>query len=767
MRKRLFASTGGLLVLMLSACGGGGGGGGTAPINSTPTPTPTPTPMPTPTPTPTPTPVPNINYDTPEYQRSNGASAHGAITAYQAGATGQGVKIAVIDTGINPALAEFTGRIDPASSDVAGSRGVGDSDGHGTAVAAVAAAGRNDLGIHGVAFDAAIVSLRADQPGSCESEDGCAFYDNALAAGVDAARLAGARVINMSLGGSSPSNSLLNAMQRAVNSGIVIVISAGNDGEKPEGGNPDPLALVPAQYFPGNVIIAGSVGVSNGAGGTNLDQISTFSNRAGTGADYYLTALGYRDLAPDQDGTMYYWSGTSFSAPVITGAVALLAQAFPNLTAGQIISILYDTADDLGEVGVDKVYGRGRLNINRAFQPIGTTKLAGTSMETGSGTSGTLPESAGDSDDPDGKLGVIILDGYSRAFSMNLAAGLRRAEPRKPLHGALAGGTVRNSAVAAGPVAVALTVADRSAGQGLIDISQLGIGPEDAARAKLIAGSAIARLDDRTAAAFGFAQGAKAMERRLSGADAGAFLIARDIGGDPGFAARRGTSMALRRNLGPVNMTASYENGSVWQELETSATGSPYRWTSVALDRDFGKTFLSAGVSRLDEKRTLLGGRVGEAFGGAGGSTSLFFDLEARRDLGSNLSATLRARRGWTSFDGGSFTTAAYAVDVQKLGVLGPNDRLGLRVSQPLRIEKGGFGLMLPTGYSYETLTAENSWSSFSLTPSGRELDTELSYSRPVAGGWLGGNLYARRQPGHIKSAPADVGGAIRFTLGF
>ena len=92
---------------------------------------------------------------------------------------------------------------------------------------------------------------------------------------------------------------------------------------------------------------------------------------------------------------------------------------------------------------------------------------------------------------------------------------------------------------------------------------------------------------------------------------------------------------------------------------------------------------------------------------------------------------------------------------------------LGLRIAQPLRIEKGGFALMLPTAYGYETETATSSFSTLSLSPSGRELDAELSYSTPLAGGWVGGNLFARRQPGHIKSADTDVGGAIRFTLGF
>src|SRR5258705_3087572 len=154
---------------------------------------------------------------------------------------------------------------------------------------------------------------------------------------------------------------------------------------------------------------------------------------------------------------------------------------------------------------------------------------------------------------------------------------------------------------------------------------------------------------------------------------------------------------------------------------------------------------------------------------GGGGGTSMFLDLEAQREFGEGWTAGLTARRGWTSFAAGQFQTGAYGMDVAKLGVLGSSDRLGMRIAQPLRVEHGGFAMLLPTSYDYATETATDSLSRFSLTPSGREVDAELSYGSSLLDGnaWLGGNLFVRRQPGHIADSKDDVGAAIRLPLNF
>jgi hypothetical protein len=154
---------------------------------------------------------------------------------------------------------------------------------------------------------------------------------------------------------------------------------------------------------------------------------------------------------------------------------------------------------------------------------------------------------------------------------------------------------------------------------------------------------------------------------------------------------------------------------------------------------------------------------------GGGGSTTLFLDAEARHDFGSGVTATLTGRRGWTDFAAGKFQTGASAFDLVKDGVLSSHDSLGFRFAQPLRVEHGGFAMMLPTSYDYATGLATDTLSTLSLRPSGREMDGELSYGRTLIGdnAWLGANLFYRRQPGNIASLPDDKGAALRFSLRF
>lgn len=461
---------------LVAACGGSGGSVGSAPAPPPPPPTPpgpTPSPTPAPTPTPTSTPTPSATFLTSEYNRSSGPQQHGALVPWSAGYSGAGVTIGIVDTGIDTDSPEFAGRISPASSDVAGRRALDNPDSdHGTNVALVAAAARDGIGVMGMAFESTIAMFRADSAGTCanndpnDPKDGCKLADSAIALGVDRAIAAGARVVNLSLGGSSPSSSLRAAVARAAGAGVVVIVSAGNDGDSIESGvnpnNPDPFATGLRQAGAGNVIIAGSVDSAN--------AFSAFSNRAGAEANWFLSARGERVCCVYDNGVLkittdanggrfqYVFSGTSFAAPQIAGAAALLIQAFPNLTATQVVDLLLRTARDAGDPGIDTTYGRGILDLAAAFAPQGTTTLAGSTIAVPvTDTTAVTSAPMGDSGTLSGSIQTIVLDSYQRAYGLDLAAGLRGAQAQPRLGPALASNS-RNLSLAGGKVALAFSV---------------------------------------------------------------------------------------------------------------------------------------------------------------------------------------------------------------------------------------------------------------------------------------------------------------------
>ncbi|MCW3849276.1 S8 family serine peptidase [Sphingomonas sp. LB-2] len=331
LRLALSGSLPAAALLALAACsgGGGGGGGGSGTIVT-----------PTPTPAPSATPSPTAGFDTAEYRASIGAVSMNAVTAYNHGATGLGIKVAVIDTGIDIDSPDFTGRIDPESADLVGAGTLDDANGHGTAVAKLLAARRDGAGIHGVAFDATIIAYRVEP--ACTTS--CFLRLSAVAEGVDRARLAGARVINLSMiGDSAPAADMRDAVDRATAAGIVVTICAGNEAQAQPQIWGAALAN-DAAIARGLVVLVGTV--------TATDTIQGFSNRAGTSADHFITA---------------YEGSCSAATPLVSGALVLLAQANPSFSGAQLVDRLYSSARDAGAVGIDPIYGRGVIDLTRAF----------------------------------------------------------------------------------------------------------------------------------------------------------------------------------------------------------------------------------------------------------------------------------------------------------------------------------------------------------------------------------------------------------------
>jgi hypothetical protein len=667
----------------------------------------------------------------------------------------------VIDSGfVHLTSSHFAGRIHPASTDVVASRGLYGENGHGAEVASLLGAAKDDLGMHGVAFDATVLMLRTDKPNTCAVQCGHDFAD--IAKAFDIAIQNGARVINLSMAFGAPlPSSLPQAIDRATAAGIVVVLAAGNQG-MPE---PHESALVATKpEGRGTMIIAGALNNT----GTDL---ALFSNRAGSGANFYLAAVGSSLNVFDKDGNLVVRSGTSLSTPVIAGAVALLAQAFPNLTGQQIVNLLLTTATDIGAPGADNIHGRGALNLSGAFSPQGAMSLAGSKAPVSLTTNGALSRAMGDAR---GELkGAVFLDSYSRAYKMDLGRTFSRTAQDDPLRAALDGNYSTSSATM-GPFAVSVTTRRDLHRSPEARLQQLGLSAEQARTAQAIAATVLGRLSSRTAMALGFSEGGRALQQRLSDQQSNAFLVARDPVAGNGFHGRGGSSIGIRHDLGPLAFTMTSEAGEVYDPYLAPQSVRPgYRTSAIIADRQLGRVRLSFGGSRLDEEATILGGRFSSAFSIAG-STTWFADGAASLDLGSGWGSYASYRHGWTAVQGsnalvtrGSLLSSAFAFDLTKTGVLVRGDQLAFRAMQPLRVRSGGLDINLPTSYDYASGEVGYQHRSFNLAPTGRELVYEISYGTRFLGGYLAANAFLRTEPGNIEWMKNDPGGAVRFSLGF
>lgn len=736
----------GLLLALpaLAACGGSGSGGPQpiVPIVDNPPAPASPTVM---------------DYNSAEYRRSNAAVSSGAITAWEAGADGRGITVAIIDSGIDPDSAEFAGRIHSASRDVtSGNRGITDTDGHGTAVAGVLAAARNDQGIVGLAPAATLAVMKADTGSSCASDDGCSFSNNAIAAGIDAAVAAGARAINISLGGGSGGFQLTNAVARATAAGVVIVVASGNDGDT----EPDPLALAILQAGnPANILIAG--------GRDEQGEQASFANQAGMAMNHVVTALASRIRSFDTDGTPWLYSGTSFATPQVTAAVALLAQAFPTLSGAQIVDLILTTAADAGAPGTDPLFGRGNLDLARAFAPQGTTSLAGTTLPVSLSGNGNLGAAMGGGDAFGAALGqVAVTDGYGRTYNVALGRSLRPAGVAR-LRAALQGQSlhVAETAFAAGPWQARLSVraatapgaaaSARQAADSHLGFAQRGMDAHAASR-RLVRETRLT-LDAGTLR-FGVASGPSATALLPGHAAPG--LLAPD-GLEPDHDPARGDRLLAmtETRIGNLRLAAAMSHG---RELLGRTPGlarvSRQQRASIAADLPAGPLTFAGRLTHLDEEGSFLGTRLSPGFGLDGGRSWLLgaaVNVQPMPGVALRIAGTQgwhRPRLGHGLLAGAqAIRSSGWSAGIEAPAPFGP---VSLRYAQPLVLTDGYFRL---TG-------------SGALAPasaSAREHVAELGWTPHIPGfGPAGFTLFHRANPGH-RPGPADQGAALVLSRSF
>jgi subtilisin family serine protease len=294
------------------------------------------------------------------------------------------VPIAVIDSGVDPShpdLLQIQGHNFLYGGDPGDTR---DVLGHGTSVAGAAAAlGNSGIGIAGVAWINPImplVTVTSSNTGTIADTSAAITY----------AADHGARVINISLGWTAYTSTMESAVNYAWNKGLVIVASAGNYGNN----NP----IYPAAL--NNVV---SVSASDSA--DNLASWSTYGatvDVAAPGVSIYTTANGggYRSA-----------SGTSFSAPIVSGLAALIISVNPNFTNSQVVDLIRNNADDMGAAGFDQYFGHGRVNSYRSL-------LA--ALSTNTGTPPPPPPPPGDTTPPVVEAVAMQYDG--KWLTVNVSA---------------------------------------------------------------------------------------------------------------------------------------------------------------------------------------------------------------------------------------------------------------------------------------------------------------------------------------------------------
>lgn len=714
-----------------------------------------------------------------------GLASINAFAAYTAGATGQGVKVAIIDTGIDVDHPDLVGNIDAASIDIiTGTRSTAgqtlrlgmaldDVIGHGTNTAGVIGALKNGVGTHGVAYQSSLLAIRTDnRAANCPT--GC-FFDTDIAAALDHAIANNAKIVNLSLGGPPPNSAVLEAaLIRAVAAGIIIVVSSGNEGSA------SPSA--PAT-FAGT---AAALGLALAVGATDSDDAaSVFHNRAGATANFFLVAPGVDIVTTKNGGGTETVSGTSFSAPHVAGALALLIDLFPSLTPVQAVDLILRTATDLGDPGTDNVFGRGLVNLAAASQPQGTLIIPTAGTVAGPGaplatTSLNLGNAFGNALAQNSFLGeAIILDDYLRPYKIDLGDRISYVQRgfgiesfvETDRHRRLSVPSLTGSALTIGYTEPAFQAADQDnllagvAGGNRLETLSLAGG---------IANDTGIRLGYNVLPAAQLALDPGAYDEN------GLFWSAQDLMGPQFGLVGRGDGGTVVHRFGEATRVSL----GWFQGGDDESPGDDDARRGNLTQMNIGHRFatgasLAFGFSALDERTSFLGSETGGAFGASTGADSQFFSLSGRLPIGGwgdrlellgsvTMGTTVMAEDSASLLaDWSTVRSNAFGLGVVARGLLGENDRLGLLAGQPLRVYDAEVNLTLPVARDLAGNVIHAS-QRVDVTPDGREIDVQLAYSMVLGSGLsLSSWVMMQIEPGHDRNADPAYGGGFKLRFAY
>ncbi len=735
-----------------------------------------------------------------------------AAAAYARGATGAGETILIMDSGIRSTHREFTEGI---STKVTFETETGYNPGnmeryHGTAVTALAAgrkdggAGMNGLNMHGVAFDADVyfreVNLSDPVPGYNPYElhlDGAA-EDQEFADFISPlfSRPEGA-VINFSFGRDGAislyerglvRNRLARTAAVLAQAGTpdadkkIVVWAAGNAGGRSDLNgvaarfdSPELLSGMSA-YFPelqSHVLAV-----------VALDQdgtIADYSNRCGIAKDFCLAAPGSDMLSTNtrngNDQEYLLGSGTSFAAPMVSGSLALLRQYFRGqLGNTDVVNRLLATANRRGIYADSDIYGHGLVDLDAATRPSGgtlTTGLPGDPRSRPLGGSGIALAGGG------GAFGASLqraladveiagFDALGAPFFQSAAAAVTAARR-------VGGGGDEDG----GGVTVLDSVAYQLRDAPLFASPWMNAGGYDGPKLSLTVDHDGEIRDARLALANGwwFSHGHHG-GRRLGFSEGS---VARRFSEPLAFAA---PYLSLVRDGPGVGWSRSRGDGGGLGFALMHGTPQFDGWQKPGGERGFGalldyriyegagRAGLSLQAGAVREADGLLGARGQNAFGEIRGAT-VFAGVNGAwtpggenhwRLLASAYAGSTRAQVGGNGFLRGAddILSSAFSLGATRASLWRRDDWLSLRLSQPLRVERGDLSLRVPAGRTPSGEVVHRDYA-VNLAPTGRTLQAEAMYRLPIAGGALQTRLGVERHPQHDQKR--DLAPFVKVTF--
>lgn len=277
----------------------------------------------------------NINGQTEDW----GIKSVKARESWDKGITGKGVKVAVLDTGVeyyHPDLTIAGGIsfVKEKKEDGTIDSSYDDYNGHGTHVSGIIGAKNNNVGTIGVAPDSQLYAVKILDSG------GIGTLENVIA-GIDWSITNNMNIVNLSIGSVEGSNAYHAIFQKAKDKGIIIVAASGNDNLEDASG-----VDYPAKY-------------SEVMGVSAVDKYLKHANFSSMGPEVDIAAPGVSILSTYIDGKYEYMSGTSMATPYTSGVLALYKSAYPSETSEGIVNMLYANVIDLETLGKDNKTGRG------------------------------------------------------------------------------------------------------------------------------------------------------------------------------------------------------------------------------------------------------------------------------------------------------------------------------------------------------------------------------------------------------------------------